>query len=65
MQEMQGMWVPWTEEPGGLQSMGLQRIGQTKHARVHARTHTHTHTLSLSQSLSLSHTAFQGNRLSF
>ena len=20
--------VPWTEEPGGLQSMGLQRLGQ-------------------------------------
>ena len=20
--------IPWTEEPGGLQSMGLQRIGQ-------------------------------------
>ena len=26
--------IPWTEEPGGLQSMGLQRVGQdcvTKH----------------------------------
>ena len=21
--------IPWTEEPGGLQSMGLQRGGQT------------------------------------
>ena len=21
---------PWTEEPGGLQSMGLQRVGQTE-----------------------------------
>ena len=22
-------WItPWTEEPGGLQSMGLQRVGQ-------------------------------------
>ena len=20
--------IPWTEEPGGLQAMGLQRIGQ-------------------------------------
>ena len=20
-------WIPWTEEPGGLQSMGLQRVG--------------------------------------
>ena len=22
--------IPWTEEPGGLQSMGLQRVGQTE-----------------------------------
>ena len=22
--------VPWTEEPGGLQSMGLQRVGHTR-----------------------------------
>ena len=20
--------IPWTDEPGGLQSMGLQRVGQ-------------------------------------
>ena len=29
---------PWTEEPGGLQSMGLQRVGHdwvTKHAHTH------------------------------
>ena len=29
--------IPWTEEPGGLQSMGLQRVGHdlaTKHAHV-------------------------------
>ena len=35
--------IPWTEEPGGLQFMGLQRIGHywaTKH--MHARVHTHT-----------------------
>ena len=28
--------IPWTEEPGGLQSMGLQRVGHnlaTEHAR--------------------------------
>ena len=24
--------VPWTEEPGGLQSMGLQRVGHDKYA---------------------------------
>ena len=22
--------IPWTEEPGGLQSMGLQELGMTK-----------------------------------
>ena len=22
--------IPWTEEPGELQSMGLQRVGQTE-----------------------------------
>ena len=22
--------IPWTEEPGGLQSMGSQRVGQTQ-----------------------------------
>ena len=29
--------IPWTEEPGGLQSMGLQRVVQdwvTKHSRA-------------------------------
>ena len=30
--------IPWTEEPGGLQSVGLQRV---RHNRV---TNTHTHT---------------------
>ena len=32
--------IPWTEEPGGLQSMGLQRVG---HDWV-TNTHTHIHT---------------------
>ena len=37
--------IPWTEEPGGLQSMGLQSETQlTVHARARAHTHTHTHT---------------------
>ena len=40
--------IPWTEEPGGLQSMGPQKVGHncaTESAHVHARhTHTHTHT---------------------
>ena len=34
--------IPWTEEPGGLQSMGLQRV--TKHMLAHTHTHTHTYT---------------------
>ena len=24
-----GWKIPWTEEPGGLQSMGLQRVGHS------------------------------------
>ena len=33
--------IPWTEEPGGLQSMGLQRVGhnlatkQQQHTKQH------------------------------
>jgi len=33
--------IPWTEEPGGLQSMGLQRA---RHDQAHTHTHTHTPT---------------------
>ena len=30
--------IPWTEEPGGLQSMELQRVTHTyTHTRMHAR----------------------------
>ena len=39
--------IPWTEEPGGLQSMGSQRVGQS--TRVHTHTHTHTHTMDNTQ----------------
>ena len=36
--------IPWTEDPGGLQSMGLQRVGHYwACARARTRTHTHTH----------------------
>ena len=38
---------PWTEEPGGLQSTGLQRIVRgcaCTHMHRHIHTHTHTHT---------------------
>ena len=36
--------TPWTEEPGGLQSMGSQSQTQLKRLSRHAHTHTHTHT---------------------
>ena len=38
--------IPWTEEPGGLQSMGSQRVGHnsaTKTTILCIHTHTHTH----------------------
>ena len=38
--------IPWTEEPGRLQSMGSQRVGHNwvtnTHSRVSVCTHTHT-----------------------
>ena len=34
--------IPWTEEPGGLQSMGSQRVGQDRGTNTHTHTHTHT-----------------------
>ena len=44
--------IPWLEEPGGLLSMGLQKIGHDwapelawAHACVHACSYTHTHIL--------------------
>ena len=27
--------IPWTEEPGGLQSMGSQRVGATEQIHFH------------------------------
>ena len=36
--------ITWTEGPGGLQSMGLQRVGHDWATNMHAHTHTHTHT---------------------
>ena len=38
--------IPWTEEPGRLQSMGSQRIGHM---------HTHTHNTQLKQNILRSH----------
>ena len=34
--------IPWTDEPGRLQSIGSRRVRHKK--RLSARTHTHTHT---------------------
>ena len=37
--------IPWMEDPGRLQSMGLQRVRQQHTGmRTYAHTHTHTHT---------------------
>ena len=39
--------IPWTEAPGGIQSMGLQRVrhdGAYVHAGTYIRMYTHTHT---------------------
>ena len=36
--------IPWTEEPGRLQSMGSQRVGYNWATNTHKHTHTHTHT---------------------
>ena len=33
--------IPWTEKPGGLQSMGLQGVGHDGATNTHAHTHTH------------------------
>ena len=35
--------IPWTEEPGQLQSMGSQRADVTEHARMLTHTVTYTH----------------------
>ena len=42
--------ISWREEPGGLQSFGLQEFDMTQQmsaiirTRAHTHTHTHTHT---------------------
>ena len=35
--------ILWTEEPGGLQSMGLKRVRHDWATNTHTHTHTHTH----------------------
>ena len=34
---------PWTEEAGGLQSVGSQEFNRTEHAHTHTHTYTHIH----------------------
>ena len=50
--------IPWTEEPGGLQSMGLQRV---RHDRVtehpHAKYHWRTRALAVQLSKYIESTA--------
>ena len=35
--------IPWTEEPGGIQTMGHKEVDTTEQL-THTHTHTHTHT---------------------
>ena len=39
--------ISWTEEPGGLQSTGSQRMGHNPVTNTHTHTHTHTYILYL------------------
>ena len=40
-----GFKIPWTEEPGGLQSMKVVKSWTqlSTHTRAHTHTHTHAH----------------------
>ena len=49
--------IPWTEEPGGLQSMGSRRVG---HDRA-TNTHTPPHSWSMSMPLFLLHYLHSNN----
>ena len=40
--------IPWTEKPGGLQSIGSQQV---PHDWAYTHTHTHTHTHTQAQSI--------------
>ena len=51
--------IPWTEEPSGLQTMGLQTVRHdwgTECARTHTHTHTHTHIHTRTHSHTHTHT---------
>ena len=56
--------IPWTEEPGGLQSMGLQRVRHnwaTEHA--HAPVHYNLILITSTKALSLKEVTFIGIRV--
>ena len=36
--------IPWTEEPGRLQSRGCKELDMTEYTHTHTHTHTHVHT---------------------
>ena len=60
--------IPWPEESGGLQSLGLQRIGHDSvcmcaHAHTHTHTHTHTQTFNIYQALISRLYSFYNNNL--
>ena len=42
--------ISWTEEPGRLQSMELQRVGHNWASNTYTHTHTQTHTRSCKES---------------
>ena len=52
--------IPWTEEPGGLQSMGSQRAGHNWATNTHIHTHTHTHTHTVRRNMSKKRTGNNG-----
>ena len=50
--------IPWTEKPGGLQCMGLQRVGHdlaTEHEHVDKKTKYFTFSKEISKKLIIKH----------
>ena len=43
--------IPWTEEPGGLQSMGLQRVTHNRSDLAHTHTRNHASGLNVQMRL--------------
>ena len=41
--------IPWNEEPAGLQSVGLQKVGHNRATNTHTYTYTYRHTSILIQ----------------